>query len=364
MNIILEKFSGFESYFLFVGKLNRNDKNKINEKNIDKEHFISFFPIKKKFIGLFRRILRLFRIPIPQFLLYPLKQNNFTKKKISKICKHKKIDIVWLNYVWNYDYISLVDKRVLKVIDTHDIQSEIVANSINEGNYFPSKLNFETECEILKKFDLAIAISKRDYNAFKYKLNDVYYLPFYFKANILTPNRIDENKTKNIIGFIGGDADFNVTAVKRLLERVIPLCKTDFKLYIFGKICNKFINFQNDRVELKGLVENIYDAYGQVDIMINPVSFGSGLKTKCIESMAYGIPLITTSVGAQGIEDASGDCFLVGDTDMDLARCIDTLIDNSAVRAEMSAKQIKYVNENFGDKNYNDLTNKLISLIR
>lgn len=363
MNILLEKFSDFESYFLYIGKYSCKDKNKIKEYKIDKHHFFHFFPFKKKLIGFLRRIFYLLKILIPNSFLYPLKQSFYTKKKISRICQKKGIDLIWLNYIWNYDFVTLVPQRVMKIIDTHDIQSEIVSNAKANRKFFPSNLNFEEECNLIKNFDMAIAISKRDFIAFNKQGINTYYLPFYFKTDKLRLNLNNQNLQKIKIGFIGGDADFNVAAVNRLIKEIMPQCKSVFSIYLFGKICNKFTDCKFDNVELRGVVKDVRDVYSQVDIMINPVSFGSGLKTKCIESMAYGIPLITTSIGAQGIEDAVDSCFLLGDADNELAECIDNLVNNPDIRNKMSNKQIEYVNENFSDKVYLNLSNKIIGML-
>lgn len=363
MNILIEKLNMFDAFFLYTGRLSRKDKIKIQGYGFEKKHFLNIYPFKRKIFGLLRRMLRLLRLPVPNSFLHPIKQSNFTKRKLSKFCKKNGIDIIWVNYVWNYDYVSRVSNNVLKIIDTHDVQSEIVSNKKNLKQYFPSNLNFEEECNILKRFDLIIAISKRDYNIFKRQLDNIVYLPFYFKTNDFKLSQ-KQDETKEIkIGFLGGEADFNVVAVNRLVEQVLPLCTSNFKLLIFGTVCEKVANLHDNNVELKGFVENVLNAYEQVDIMINPASFGSGLKTKCIEAMAYGVPLITTSIGAQGIEEAKGECYLMGNTDRELAQCIDELVTNSSERADMAKKQIKYIDDNFGDKLYFELSDKINEIV-
>ena len=54
-----------------------------------------------------------------------------------------------------------------------------------------------------------------------------------------------------------------------------------------------------------GPVETIDVFWPNIDIAINPIRFGSGLKIKNVEALAYGLPLLTTPIGAEGLEAAS-----------------------------------------------------------
>ncbi|WP_127717981.1 glycosyltransferase [Halobacteriovorax sp. HLS] len=65
----------------------------------------------------------------------------------------------------------------------------------------------------------------------------------------------------------------------------------------FAEFCNKYEN-----VELHGFVENLENELSKTKVLIAPLRFGSGMKVKTINSLYTGIPLVTTSVGSEGIE--------------------------------------------------------------
>ena len=54
-------------------------------------------------------------------------------------------------------------------------------------------------------------------------------------------------------------------------------------------------------IRLLGHVENLAEFYNSVDVVINPVEFGTGLKIKSVEGLAFGKPLITTPEGVVGL---------------------------------------------------------------
>ena len=61
--------------------------------------------------------------------------------------------------------------------------------------------------------------------------------------------------------------------------------------------------------------------------MVNPIEFGSGLKIKNVEALAYGKPLITTPHGANGFIDAPHSSVLVADSPEQWQAVIDRLSD-------------------------------------
>ncbi|WP_396657318.1 glycosyltransferase [Microbacterium oxydans] len=61
---------------------------------------------------------------------------------------------------------------------------------------------------------------------------------------------------------------------------------------------------RSDRVEVTGAVDSFDDVYSDADVCVVPLLNGAGVKFKTIDAMMWGIPAVTTSVGAEGIEGA------------------------------------------------------------
>jgi glycosyltransferase involved in cell wall biosynthesis len=84
------------------------------------------------------------------------------------------------------------------------------------------------------------------------------------------------------------------------------------ELTIAGRVCEKIGNYAH--CTKVGQVENLAALYTAADVAINPILAGRGLKIKNIEAIGFGTPLVTTAVGAEGLEEGAGKAFLVGDT--------------------------------------------------
>ncbi len=134
--------------------------------------------------------------------------------------------------------------------------------------------------------------------------------------------------------FIGGfEHHPNVGAALRLIRDIMPLVWREFgdvPVTIVGadappEICA----LASARVDVAGWVEDLGPLLRRSRVMVAPIVYGAGLKGKVTQSLAAGLPVVTTPVGAEGLGVEDGDRLLVGATDDDLAaRTIAVLRDN------------------------------------
>lgn len=346
---LLDTFKDFQKYILYVGgRVPKKERKKIKEK-FGNVFFV--YPYKRRFIAVLRLFYKILKLPIPKHLLNPIKQSLLMKKKVNKIVRKNNIDVMWVFYIWNYDFANIKSK-IYKILDTQDVASDFVKYKKENKVFFPSNLNLEDEIRIMNSFDLSIAVSARDYQIYKKYLNNkVYYLPFYFDCK----NQSNNKSENNVIGFIGGSADFNVVSLKQLIDEIFPKVKSKCELRIFGSICEKVDQPSNPKIKFVGRVDKVEDMYNQIDLAVNPISFGSGLKTKCIEAMSNSIPLITTNVGAQGIENGINNAFLVANSSDEFAKQIDKFFADKNLQESLKEKGVEFVKENFGIDKYEKL---------
>lgn len=101
-------------------------------------------------------------------------------------------------------------------------------------------------------------------------------------------------------------APFNTTAVEILLDRIVPgLLKEslDFRLDIIGPNPPRRLAAKSrERVVFTGYVPDLTGKLSQMDLFVCPLVFGTGVKNKILQSLACGLPILTTSIGAEGIE--------------------------------------------------------------
>jgi len=144
-----------------------------------------------------------------------------------------------------------------------------------------------------------------------------------------------------VVGLIGSmHWEPSRSAAERLITRIWPLVKQNVahaKLYIAGWNAAKYLSKYSSEPDLT-LAENLShpsEFFSKAAVMVYAPSHGSGMKVKVMESMAYGVPVVTTWEGVEGIEHHNGlECW-VGKTDKELADKVCGLLGNSKERLQM-----------------------------
>ena len=98
----------------------------------------------------------------------------------------------------------------------------------------------------------------------------------------------------------------------------------DLQLYIVGSnMPDKIRRLESRNIKVEGFLsdEALGDLYRRIRMSVVPLRFGAGIKGKVLEAMQKGIPVVTTSIGAEGIPNA-GTNLMVEDASADLANCI------------------------------------------
>ena len=144
-----------------------------------------------------------------------------------------------------------------------------------------------------------------------------------------------------VVGLIGSmHWEPSRSAADRLITRIWPHVKRRLphaELYIAGWNAAKYLNKYSSQSDLT-LAENLThpsEFFSKAAVMVYAPSRGSGMKVKVMESMAYGVPVVTTWEGVEGIEYQNGRECWVAESDDDLAGKICRLLENSVERQQM-----------------------------
>jgi glycosyltransferase involved in cell wall biosynthesis len=167
------------------------------------------------------------------------------------------------------------------------------------------------------------------------------------------------------IGFIASDYLPNRDAIEHFVARVWPEMpvELDCKLSIYGSVAGALpsdLGHGDHRIELRGFAADLGAVYDEIDIAINPVRFGAGLKIKNVEAMANARPLVTTEHGARGLERGTGRAFLVAEGPRSFARHLRRLLEAPEEREKMSQRALAFVDRHFSiDRCYEPLARLL-----
>ena len=100
-------------------------------------------------------------------------------------------------------------------------------------------------------------------------------------------------------------------------------------------------------LEFAGFVEDIREPLARCAVFVCPILSGSGVRVKLLEAFSAGIPVVSTRLGAEGLERESGRFCLLADDPAEFARHVVTLFRNPAGAAEMAARARQEVVENW-----------------
>jgi glycosyltransferase involved in cell wall biosynthesis len=119
----------------------------------------------------------------------------------------------------------------------------------------------------------------------------------------------------------------NVDALRWFIEEVLPKVRNDMptlRVVAVGANCPRDLeDLIGDRVLFAGAVstEELHARYRSCRLAIAPLRYGAGIKGKVVEAIQLGVPIVTTSIGSEGLPDTTG-VLPIADTAEEFARRI------------------------------------------
>ncbi len=140
------------------------------------------------------------------------------------------------------------------------------------------------------------------------------------------PLRFPERRPKQPTVLFVGNFKWlqNKEAVSILVREIWPKILRSLpkaKLWIVGRYPSEEIQqFASDTVSISTFVEDIREAYAKASVLLAPIYGPGGTRYKILESMATGVPVITTTTGIEGIGARNGEDALIADHPEQLAK--------------------------------------------
>jgi glycosyltransferase involved in cell wall biosynthesis len=148
--------------------------------------------------------------------------------------------------------------------------------------------------------------------------------------------------------FVGGfNHTPNVDAVLWFVTEIFPVISArlpDVFFYVVGSNPPpQLLALHGERVRVLGFVDDqrLNSLYDEVRMVVVPLRFGAGVKGKVVEAIHKGVPLVSTSIGLEGIPGV-GACLAGVDTAGDFATRVATLYADASALEQLSAAQCAY----------------------
>jgi GT2 family glycosyltransferase/glycosyltransferase involved in cell wall biosynthesis len=150
--------------------------------------------------------------------------------------------------------------------------------------------------------------------------------------------------------FIGGFQHRpNIDAVLFFVEEIYPLVRDrlpDTKIYIIGdKAPPEIVALASDTIIVAGLQRNVRSFFDSVRLSVAPLRFGAGIKGKINQSMAFGVPVVATSIAVEGMNLADHEHVLIADEPEDFASGLIELYESEELWNRLSENGIRKTRE-------------------
>lgn len=282
------------------------------------------------------------------------------QKWINK--RYKDYDLIFCNHVRTVKYIkNAICAKVVDLVDAISMNYERAKKNGEVRGWWKivygieSKRLLHYEVRTINKFNKSFIVSEVDRNyLIRYGANKerIVTIPVAVKDEII--NRSSEKKEKEQISFLG-KMDYlpNEDAAIYFARNVFPILKKKRKkglkfLIVGAKPTRKVLRLKKiEGVEVTGFVKDPYEYIEMSKVFVAPMRFGAGIQNKILEAMALRKPVVTTSLGVEGINGKDGEHFLVADDSETMAERILDLLEDGEKRKKIGERARALIEEKY-----------------
>lgn len=282
-------------------------------------------------------------------------------------------DLLWITEAWDLERLRkalVLAKRaklvyhVPVVLDIMDSIYKQLSRGKDAGASFTQE-EIETartiERELYHLADMVIFVSEEE-REFAIKEFGINREKTFVVSNVHHPADAPTRAEGKSICFIGGILNYNnLLAIRYFLNTIYPhILKHDEKVefYVIGDRTDELkleelvedkslLDLYKKRVHLVGWVKDIGKEIRKHKLSVAPLVSGSGVKGKILNSLEWGIPVVTTPIGAEGFPDIENSGIVVAKEPEEFANMVVSIVNDESLREELAKKGLKYVRDRF-----------------
>jgi polysaccharide biosynthesis protein PslH len=262
---------------------------------------------------------------------------------LDYVAKHQ-IDVIWFGYGnISYDLIQQIKTKqpgISVVCDTDSVWSRFVLRELPYENDPERRKQIEEKGTLKEKeehdwvnlCDVTTAVSEVDADYYRELATDKEKVKIFSNAiNLDTysysvPQPLDFKKPCMYLAGTFWPKSPMEKATRWIIDEVLPQVRKkipSIHFYIVGNGSGETLNdICSSAITITGKLPSVLPYLCNADVSIVPLTFESGTRFKILEAGACGIPIVSTTLGAEGIPITNGKDILIADTPDDFAQAI------------------------------------------
>lgn len=287
---------------------------------------------------------------------------------VRRVCQRPDIDLV----VFDFVHSAVLVPPALKcpaVCFTHNAESEIFARHAQQAadrwhrwmwsSQHRKMSHFEGHA--LRRFQRVIAVSERDARFFgdRYGVAHAEAIPTGVDLGFFAwsaPPPVDAAHAPTVVFTGSMDWAANIDGMQFFLGQVWPLVlsqQPDARFVVVGRnppASLQTLAKRTRQVEFTGFVDDVRPYVHAAHAFVIPLLVGGGTRIKAFEAMAMGCPVVSTTIGMEGLDAEPGRHFLVRDEPTAMADALLLLLRDGRTREYLSREARVLVETRFGHR--------------
>jgi len=252
--------------------------------------------------------------------------------EIRQLLKRHRVDVVWATKSWTAEMARAAGARRI-IVDIDDFQGALMVEQLNQTAFSLRKPFHKRQANHLVKYErdlpsrfASVAVCKpEDVQRLSSNGGHIHVVP----NGVDVPETIDREKHRAFEMLFVGTLNWepNVEALASFVNDVLPEIRRalpDSRFVVVGRgptPDDLARLLDRDDIEVHESPASLAEFYARAAISVIPLLTGGGTSIKTIESLAYAVPTVATSVAARGLGMLHGRHLLIADQSSELASC-------------------------------------------